>query len=394
VKDLNGNKKYDLEAETFAFGDSVINVTPDDYTVNDLDTVSYKPPAAPESVKPAIYTYGRHRMYAFTVAPSKQYLTFTERKNAGLLSFGLALPSDTAQFSVTLTGATPESWYMENNIKRDTFRIWITEDSVYNRDLIEALVTYPFTDSAGITTARIDTVSLRYVKPAPTRGAVRRTAGNFRTNLGMKTRPGTKPWFEGSAPMNAPDLSRIILRQIIDTLSVETPFTFVRDTLDSRRYWMEAVLTPGRPYNLTCLDSAFSDIYHSYSDSIVYKFTVTTTEDYGTVTAKLSGYEGAVIVQLLGDRERVVREARITSPGSVKFDLLDKGKYRLKTVYDLDNNGEWSTGSYIPLVGPEPVTYYKGELEVKINWELEQDWDIGTKNIKDVSLRSKPEIKR
>ncbi|MBE0668070.1 MAG: Ig-like domain-containing protein, partial [Bacteroidales bacterium] len=71
VKDLNGNKKYDLEAETFAFCDSVITVTPDDYAVNDLDTISYKPPAAPESVKPAIYTYGRHRMYAFTVAPSK-----------------------------------------------------------------------------------------------------------------------------------------------------------------------------------------------------------------------------------------------------------------------------------------------------------------------------------
>ncbi|MBE0668192.1 MAG: hypothetical protein IH593_11070, partial [Bacteroidales bacterium] len=377
-----------------AFCDSVITVTPDDYAVNDLDTISYKPAAAPESVKPAIYTYGRHRMYAFTVAPSKQYLTFTERKSSALLSFGLALPSDTAQFSVTLTGATPESWYMENNIKRDTFRIWITEDSVYNRDLIEALVTYPFTDSAGITSARLDTVALRYVKPAPPRGTVRRTAANIRTNLGMKIRPGTKPWFEGSAPMNRPDSSRIILRQIIDTVSVEVPITFFIDSLDSRRYWMEAALTPGRSYNLTCLDSAFSDIYHAYSDSIVYKFAVTTAEDYGSVTAKLSGYEGAVIVQLLGDRERIVREATITSPGSVKFDLLEKGKYRMKTVYDIDNNGEWTTGSYTPLVSPEPVTYYKGELDVKSNREMEQDWDIGTKNIKDISLRSKPEIKR
>ncbi|MBE0668069.1 MAG: hypothetical protein IH593_10435 [Bacteroidales bacterium] len=293
-----------------------------------------------------------------------------------------------------LTGATPESWYMENNIKRDTFRIWITEDSIYNRDLIEALVTYPFTDSAGITSSRIDTVALRYVKPALPRGVVRQTAGNFRTNLSMKIKPGMKPWFAGTVPMNAPDTSRIILRQIIDTVFVEIPFTFISDSLDSRRYWMEAELSTGRSYNLTCLDSAFSDIYHSYSDSIVYKFSVTTTEDYGTVTAKLSGYEGAVIIQLLGDRERVVREAAITSPGSVKFDLLERGKYRLKTVYDLDNNGEWSSGGYMPLVSPEPVTYYNGELEVKINWELEQDWDIGAKNIKDVSMRSKPEIKR
>jgi hypothetical protein len=333
-------------------------------------------------------------LYAFLVDPSKQYLKFAERKSSGSISFGLALPSDTSDFSVRLTDVPSEAWIMENNVKRDTFRLWITADSVFNRDFIEALVTYPFTDSTGTDIARTDTVSLRYQKPAPTRGTPRRTGGFFRTNLNNRIRPGTLPWFAGQAPMNRPDSSKIILKKIIDSVAVNVPLTFTRDSLDMRRYFLNVTLLPGISYTLSCADSSFSDIYGSFSDSTVYKFTVATREDYGNVTASLSGYEGDVIVQLLGDREKVVKEAFVKSPGKAVFELLDKGKYRLKVIYDTDGNRVWTTGSYIPLAGPEAVTYYDGELDVKINWELEQDWDISLKNKKDVSLRSKPEPKR
>jgi hypothetical protein len=394
VNDLNGNKRYDLDNEMFAFYDSVLVITPDEYSEYDIDSISYKPPAAPESVKPAVYTYGRHRIYAFLVDPSKQYLKFAERKSSGSISFGLALPSDSSDFSVKLTDVPPEAWIMETNVRRDTFRIWITADSVYNRDFIEALVTYPFTDSTGTDITRTDTVSLRFQKPAPTRGTPRRTGGYFRTNLNTRIRPGTIPWFEAQAPMNPPDTSKITLKRLVDSVAVTVPCTFRRDSLDLRRYFMNVSLLPGVSYTLSCSDSSFSDIYGSFSDSTVYKFSVATREDYGNVTARLTGYEGAVIVQLLGDREKVVKEAFIKSPGKAVFDLLDKGKYRLKVIYDTDGNRVWTTGSYIPLTGPEAVTYYNGELDVKINWELEQDWDISLKNRKDVSLRSKPEPKR
>jgi len=394
MKDLNGNKKYDLESETFAFCDSVLVITPADYSINDLDSVSYKLPAAPESAKASVYTYGRHRIYAFLVDPSKQYLTFTERKSAGSLAFGLARPSDTSEFSVKLRDVPDEAWFMENNLKRDTFRLWITEDSVYNRVLIEALVTYPFTDSTGTNVSRTDTVSLRFQKPAVTRGTPRRTGGTYRTNISTKIRPGTRIWFAGMAPMNEPDTSKITLKRLIDSVAVNVPHSFARDSLDLRRYIMNAALLPGVSYSLSCSDSSFSDIYNSFSDSTGYRFTVATREDYGNVTTNLTGYEGDVIIQLLADRERVARELFVKSPGKVVFELLDKGKYRMKVIYDLDGNRAWTTGSYIPLVSPEPVTYYNGELDVKINWELEQDWDISLKYRKDVSLRSKPEIKR
>ncbi len=99
-------------------------------------------------------------------------------------------------------------------------------------------------------------------------------------------------------------------------------------------------------------------------------------------------------MQLLAEKEKVVREAYVRSPGDITFPLLDKGRYRLKAVYDLDSNRVWTTGDFNLLRNPEPVSYYPGELEVKINWALEQDWDLGVMYSKDVSIRNKPAIKR
>jgi len=92
--------------------------------------------------------------------------------------------------------------------------------------------------------------------------------------------------------------------------------------------------------------------------------------------------------------EKVIRESYITSPGEVDFPLLDKGQYRLKAIFDLDSNRVWSTGDFNAAREPEPVTYYPSKLEVKINWALEQDWDLSVMNLKDVSLRKKPAGKK
>ncbi len=87
----------------------------------------------------------------------------------------------------------------------------------------------------------------------------------------------------------------------------------------------------------------------------------------------------------------MVKQKILSSPGKVVFDLIDQGLYRLKVIYDLDNNGKWTTGDFAEKRFPEPVSYYDGEINVKVNWELEQDWDISTKNSKPISIRNKPE---
>jgi hypothetical protein len=157
---------------------------------------------------------------------------------------------------------------------------------------------------------------------------------------------------------------------------------------------MKADLDPDASYSLLFNKGAFRDIYGLANDSILYRILVATPEDYGSLSVKLTGYEGDVIIRIVAEKDRLVQETYVRSPGLVSFPLLDKGRYRLKAIYDTDGNGVWTTGDYKTGRQPEPVTYYSSELEVKINWALEQDWDISEIYVKDVSLRNKPVVKR
>lgn len=395
LKDLNGNFMYDLADEIFAFGDSVVSITPDNYFGLVPDTITYRPASATETTKPDKFVYGLHRLYAFQEPLKQQYLTFTERKSSWGISFGLALPADSGQVSVTLPDADTSSWYMEHNIARDTFMIWVTNPDLYNRDLVDVILTFPFTDTTGAIIAKTDTISFRYMKPSTPRGGTGRAPGlNITTNISGRVRPGIVPLFQSVTPFAEPDTSLIRLTQTVDSVQSVLPYSFVRDTVSSRRLFMKAQLEPGETYSLMCRKGAFSDIFGVENDSAVYTISVATEEDYGSLMVRLSGYEGRVIIQLTGDRDKVIREESLISPGELSFPLLDKGKYRLKAVCDLDEDGKWTTGDYNVGRQPEPVTYYPDELEVKINWELEQDWDIGEMYVKDVSLRSKPATRR
>jgi hypothetical protein len=395
LKDLNGNKMYDLEDETFAFCDSIIDITSEaNYNIIP-DTIKYKPENAPEKTKPDVFTFGVHRLYAFTKESKKQYLKYTERKSSASIRFGLAIPSDTGQVSIVLTGVAPDTWYMENNVRRDTFMLWITSPEVYDREVIDALLTYPFTDSIGTLIQKTDSVNFKYRKPEPPKAGVRKIpALSLATNISGKIKPGTIPAFTGPAPLKEPDTSKITLMQIVDTIKTELHAGFVKDSLNSMRMLMITPLKAGGFYTLECKRGAFTDIYGNASDSVVYRITVGVVEDYGSVTAVLSGYEGDVIIQLLGDKEKVIKEDFVKSPGEVKFELLDKGRYRMRAIYDIDSSRTWTTGDFGLMRNPEPVAYYPGELDVKINWDLEQDWDLGVMYSKDVSLRTKPASKR
>lgn len=395
LKDLNGNRLYDLDDEIFAFCDTVIEVNPEENYSAVLDTLIFKPSSAPQTTKPDKFTFGVHRLYAFRQESKKQYLKFTDRRSAWSIGFGLALPSESGQVSVSLTDTPPGSWYMESNASRDTFMLWITSQDVFDRDIIEGLLTYPFTDSTGSLKQKTDTVMFRYQRPAQGRaGSAKPQALSLVNNLTGKIRPGVIPSFIASAPLTMPDTSRITLVQIIDTIRTSLTPEFMKDSLNSRRIFMTTQLKPGVTYSMICRAGAFSDIYGNKNDSISYRIEVAKEDDFGSVTVSLSGYEGQVIVQLLGEKEKLLREEIIASPGKAVFGLLDKGKYRLKAIYDIDSSRTWTTGDYGKLREPEPVTYYPGEIDVKINWSLEQEWDISKVYNKDVSLRNKPAVKR
>jgi hypothetical protein len=402
LNDLNGNRMFNSADEKFAFRDSVISITPKDFYGEKLDTIRREPPrakgkanTAATPVKPDLYTVGRFPLYLFPGEIKTHYLTSSERQSAGSLIFTFSLPADTSVFSLKLLGEPDSTWYMEQNNTRDTFNIWIRDSLVYSKNMLEAKIRYPFTDSTGTVIYKSDTLKMRYLtKPGTTsRGRSRKLPSIFSPGFGAVVKPGTTISFNGISPLVLPDTSRIIFEQIIDTVRTRLKPQFNIEAKNSRKLNLTNKLTPGASYTIIWNKRALSDIYGHRNDSTVNKFKVATEEDYGKVNANLFGYDGDVIIQLLNDKEKVISQKKAVSPCKVTFPLIDNGKYRLRVIYDLDKNGLWTTGSYAEKRQPEPVNYFPAELDVKINWELDQDWDIGKKNSKDISLRSKPESK-
>jgi uncharacterized protein (DUF2141 family) len=98
--------------------------------------------------------------------------------------------------------------------------------------------------------------------------------------------------------------------------------------------------------------------------------------------------QGDLIIQLLDDKEKLLAERKLKNKGLAEFPFLEKGKYRIRIVYDLNGDGKWTTGDFALKRQPEPVSYFPNEIEIRINFLEIEDWDVGKKNIKNQKLRS------
>jgi hypothetical protein len=94
-----------------------------------------------------------------------------------------------------------------------------------------------------------------------------------------------------------------------------------------------------------------------------------------------------MIIQLLNNTEKLLREARLTGKGKIEFPLLEPGKYRIRSVFDLNGDGKWTTGDFDIHRQPEPVSYYPAELDIRANWEATQPWNLEPVNFKNPEMQ-------
>ena len=60
------------------------------------------------------------------------------------------------------------------------------------------------------------------------------------------------------------------------------------------------------------------------------------------------------------------------------LEYLTPGQYIIKFIHDRNNNKKWDTGNYLMRIQPERVSYYKDEISIRANWELEIDYSAKT----------------
>ena len=54
------------------------------------------------------------------------------------------------------------------------------------------------------------------------------------------------------------------------------------------------------------------------------------------------------------------------------FEYIKPASYRVRVIYDENENGKWDTGSFLNKTQPERVFYYPGEIEIRANWDVNE----------------------
>ena len=403
LKDQNFNYLFDLYSEEIAFVDTFLTLTPeflktipiipeiiDSMTLDSIarglivsDTMSI---VKTDTINrryslPAIYV----DMFVFTEESTTQYLSNNERKTPEQLVFSFNLPLKKDPEIKPMNFEPAGSWYlMETSAARDTFHLWLNDTTFIQQDTLKIELGYPAPDSMGNIYIRRDTLQFLYRKPPvikPRKGEepkedktskLKVTTIANKANLDLNR----KIPFTFNFPLEKTDTSLISLIYIMDSVDHKSPYEIGKDTISMRRIFLNNKWMEKTQYRLEILPGAFTDIYQNTNDTISRIFNTTEKESYGTLILITDGVKMPVIIQLMNEQEKVFEEKFIKEDSKVIFDYCMPNKYKLKLIYDLNGNKKWDTGKYLKHIQPERVTYYKGEINIKANWELELEWSL------------------
>ncbi len=187
---------------------------------------------------------------------------------------------------------------------------------------------------------------------------------------GSTLKAETNPVLKWSAPIVSYDTSLFMVTRDSLFFPVKVYFT---DSLQTNQV-AEGNYSTGK-YLLTVLPNAITDMYGRVNDTIRIPFSVPDERTVGSISYKLNTYEkGNFILQLVNDKDEVLRQRLNDGKSNGVFEQVDPGVYKLRIIDDVNNNGKWDMGDFRNKLQPEPVQYNKETITVRANWEVEIEW--------------------
>ncbi|RUT77728.1 Ig-like domain-containing domain [Ancylomarina longa] len=385
--DGNRDYMYNGPGESMGFFDSLIKPTAHRY--EQLDTI------AEDSVVLKEYTAltpTNIHIRMFDEENPLQYLTTYKRSRREKLEFKFnAKRSDSLKIDFVGVNEKSDWFLMQKNRTNDTLSYWITDANIYNRDTLLVALQYLKTDSVGQLVPFMDTVKLNYKDPKKAKISrkkkkktkIRKPVYNFKVKTSSTQDLNKNINIKFEEPLAKVNLDSIHFFELKDTLKIPQAFTFVQDSGKILSYSLQTKWKPETKYQLIADSTAFQNIYGLYSDKYTGRITTRDQEYYGKLFLNVSGVNGSVLVQLLksGKNEKVIKTKKIYSDQTVLFDYLAPETYIIKIIEDSNDNGLWDTGNYAQKLQPEQVYYFRKEIKLRSNWDVEEKINIPTNGI-------------
>lgn len=369
INDLNGNYKYDGDAESIGFYSDII----DPSTKQEIKIALFQEPTKKIFVKKYFHSQYGKIIVVLNQGTDSIHLTNISNTDKGVQEF--------TEFSIT----------------KDTLIYWVKN---YQKDSLMLQVN----DGNKI----IDTLEFKMITREE---ALKSKKNSFKLkllnnfngvqNVELKRNPELK--FVFSQPIASINEKAFVdLKEdtlLMKHLSYNTDAYFGINSVfislwDSTVYIEDPnksgafVLAPVRSsriglkentkYHLFIPPGSFTDIFGLTNDTIKVDFKTREQKYYGSLklSITISKTSGNYIVQLMDEREHIIREDVIHTSQQIAYEYLHPQKYKLKIIYDSNSNSKWDTGNYLKNIPPEKVLYNSELIMIRSNWDADLDWKI------------------
>ncbi len=387
LMDADQNFAYSQKSEVLAFNDSLIiphmegRMRQDTVWLDSLtiDSVSERPYThyLPDDVI----------LRSFKELSVNQYLIKGERLTPNKFTFYFSAPNDTLPTLEGLNFDQRDAFVIEPTFRKDTIHYWVKDSLLYKQDTLRLSLNYLYTDTLSMLVPRTDTLNL-VTKNVPKKEEPKKKKKKDSEEekpvtkfLGVTPRvPSSMDVYDYISltvdePVDSCNVEAFHLRQKVDTVWTDISFEFEQDSLFKRMYNVYYDWEPGGEYEFSVDSLAFKGIYGLHSNKIKQGFKVKKETEYGKITYAVTGADPKAFVELLDNQDKVLRRRRLED-GKVVFYFLNPGKYCARLINDTNGNGIWDTGSYEEKRQPEMVYYYSIIIDVRADWEYNQDWDV------------------
>lgn len=317
------------------------------------------------------------------------YLVKHERPDARRLTLEMSTRSDslpqlTLLNTVRAGARLDREAVLQSSPGLDSLTYWLRDTTLIGSDTLTIAARYLHTDTLDNITFTTDTLTFALRQPKKKKKRDEETDSVPKlefVNIGISSRQpqdlNIPLLFETSAPTASIDSAGFRIEELVDSvwMPVAARIPSPPDSLQPMRLLTEMTWKPKTKYRVTIDSLAVTDIYGNHNRPFVQEVSTHAIEDYAALFFNIGdlGPDSAIVELLSSDKPVRLEPVR---NGVATFEYVTPGAYYARLFIDRNHNGRWDTGCVADTLQPEDVFYFSKKLNLKKNWDVEQQWNI------------------
>ena len=384
LKDMDYSLTYNLANEEIAFSDSMVR--PQYRPAPVFDSALFKKLVNPKMEEDSVLLVAdslnkmadslasqkirEHTLYLFQPADTVPKLLKVSLISKNTMQFAFNFPADTVKI-FSKNYAPKEQWFKpEWNAGKDTLTWFLKQP---HPDSLKLLMMNG-KDTLGFQSIAIIQKE-KYLPKRKKHEPIKVEYLNWKYNMISVIKPGQKLELTFDQPVNQLRFDSVLM--IKDKDSIYNPPHYFADSVH-RTLVFPFKVEPDKKYRLNIPDSAVIDWNGYYNKAIMITLQSKKTKEYGVLRFMLNPQKKNqhYIFQLLTPKNKVVESRYFSSAKEIVIENIDPGTYGFRIIFDRNNNKEWDPGNYLHDMEPEKVISYPKKVEVRANWEIDENWSF------------------